>query len=253
MRFLLGAVGIAALLYAALCGALFFAQRSFLYLPPPVATRNPASSVTLPVDGADLVITVRAHRGPKALVYFGGNGEDVVASLDAFSRTFPDHALYLVDYRGYGGSSGQPSEEAIASDALRLFDVVRREHPDIALIGRSLGSGVAIRLAAERPATHLVLVTPYDSIAELAARRFPYVPVRWLLTDRYESFRYAPIIRVPTLLVGAADDEVIPRDSTERLLGRFAPGVATMTVIEHSGHNTWSNRPQHLATFRAAL
>ena len=177
----------------------------------------------------------------------------MTTALDSFSRTFSDHALFLVDYRGYGGSSGKPSEDAIQADAVRLFDLVRREHPDISLIGRSLGSGVAIRLAAQRPATHLVLVTPYDSIAELAASQFPFVPVRWLLTDRYESFRYAPAIRVPTRLLMADHDEVIPRDSTERLFARFAPGIATLAVIPRSGHDTISDRPQYLETLRAAL
>ena len=253
MRVVLWLVGIAVLLYAALCGALFASQRSFIYLPQPAVVRDPATSFTLPVDGATVVVNRREHAGPKALIYFGGNGEDVVTALDSFSRTFPDHALFLVDYRGYGGSSGKPSEEAIQADAVRLFDLVHREHPDIALIGRSLGSGVAIRLAAQRPATRLVLVTPYDSIAELAARQFPYVPVRWLLTDRYESFRHAPDIRIPTLLLMADRDEVIPRDSTERLFARFAPGIATLTTIARSGHNTISDRPQYLESLRAAL
>jgi pimeloyl-ACP methyl ester carboxylesterase len=202
---------------------------------------------------AGLAVVLYAALCGEALIYFGGNGEDVVTALDAFSKTFPDHAMYLVDYRGYGGSTGKPSEDAIQADAAAVFDRVRREHADIALIGRSLGSGVAIRLAAQRPAKRLVLVTPYDSIVELAAAQFPFVPVHWLLIDRYESFRYAPAITVATTLVMADRDEVIPRASTERLFSRFKPGIAVLRVIEGAGHNTISNKPEYLDILGAAL
>jgi pimeloyl-ACP methyl ester carboxylesterase len=139
------------------------------------------------------------------------------------------------------------------ADALALFDQVRTDHPDIALVGRSLGSGVAARLASERPASRLILVTPYDSIQELAARQFPYFPVRWLLTDKFESWRYAPVIRVPTLLLQAERDEVIPGASTERLHAAFARGVASRIVIRGAGHNTISDSPLYLDSIRSVL
>jgi pimeloyl-ACP methyl ester carboxylesterase len=177
----------------------------------------------------------------------------VSLNLPAFSSAFPDRALFLLHYRGYGGSSGKPSEDAIHSDALALFDRVHLEYSDIAVVGRSLGSGVAIRLAGQRPVSSLVLVTPYDSIQELAARQFPYLPIRWLLTDKFESWRYAPAIRVPTLLLAAANDEVIPRSSTERLYGAFSPGVASLKFIPGVDHNTISNSPLYLQEIRTTL
>jgi pimeloyl-ACP methyl ester carboxylesterase len=159
---------------------------------------------------------------------------------------FPRYALYALHYRGYGGSSGQPSEAMLHADALALFDKVRADHAEIALVGRSLGSGVALRLAARRPVSRLVLVTPYYSIVEIAARQFPYFPVRWLLTDRFESWRYAPAIRVPPLLVQAEFDEVIPADSTARLNAAFAEGVASLVVIPGAGHNTIDSTPRYV-------
>jgi pimeloyl-ACP methyl ester carboxylesterase len=189
----------------------------------------------------------------RSLIYFGGNAEDVSASLPSFSRAFPDYAIYLLHYRGYGGSAGKPSEQALHADARALFDKVHQDHPHIALVGRSLGSGVAVRLAAERPAARLVLVTPYDSIAEIAAQQFPYFPVRWLLTDKFESSRHAPAIRVPTLILQAEQDEVIPRASTERLNATFATGVAKLVVIRGTGHNSISDTAQYLDAMRAVL
>jgi pimeloyl-ACP methyl ester carboxylesterase len=243
---------IAAVVYMAACAALFFLQRSLIYFPQPGRAGNPASTMSLPVEGADLLVSVRLHNGPDALIYFGGNAEDVSASLPAFSRAFSDRAIYLLHYRGYGGSSGRPSEEAFQKDALALFDKVHAEHPNVVVVGRSLGSGVAIRLASQRPASRLILVTPYDSIGELAARQFPYFPVRWLLIDKYESGRYAPRITVPTLLVAAEHDEVIPRASTEKLYRRFARAVAVLKVIPGAGHNTISENPAYIEALRGA-
>lgn len=241
------------LAYAGICAVLFVFQRSLLYFPQPAALAAPASLLTLTLPDADLRVSVRPHDGPKALIYFGGNAEDVSLSLSAFAQAFPDRAVYLLHYRGYGGSSGKPTEENLHADALALFDKVRASHPDIAVVGRSLGSGVAVRLASRRPVARLALVTPYDSIAEIAAAQFPYFPVRWLLTDKFESWRHAPAIRVPTLLIAAGQDEVIPRASTERLLAGFGAGVASLMVMAGAGHNTVSSSADYWLALRGAL
>jgi hypothetical protein len=242
-----------AIVYVGLCAALFFFQRSILYYPQPRPHGETSATLPLSVDGAELVISVRAHEGPNAIVYFGGNGENVTYNLPSFSDAFPDHALYLMNYRGYGGSSGSPTEASISQDALALFDYVHARHPNVILMGRSLGSGVAIRLATQRPASRLVLITPYASIAELGAGQFPMFPVKWLIRDKYESFRYAPRIDVPTLLVVAEHDEIIPRASTDALYAAFRPGIATQRVIPNTGHNTISATPIYIEALQTAL
>ncbi|HEX3839061.1 MAG TPA: alpha/beta hydrolase [Steroidobacteraceae bacterium] len=242
-----------ATVYVGVCVAMFLCQRSLMYFPQPRAVTAANSTLLLPVPGVELTITVRPHSGPKAIIYFGGNGEDVSASLAGFSQAFPDHALYLLHYRGYGGSSGNPSEQANSSDAMALFRSVYAKHADVAVIGRSLGSGVAIRLARESPISHLILVTPFNSIEEIAAAQYPYVPVRWLLLDRYESWKYAPAVKAPTTIIAARNDEVIPRASTEKLLARFHPGIASMTVIDGVGHNDIGTKSEYLRTIQAAL
>ena len=167
---------------------------------------------------------MRPRPGAAAVLYFGGNAEDVSASLPQLAAAYPGHALYLMHYRGYGGSGGTPSEAALQADARALFDAVVKSHPDITLIGRSLGSGIAIDLAASRPARRLVLVTPYDSIENIAASQFRWLPVRLLLRDPYRSAAVAPRIAVPTVLVQAEFDTIIPAASTARLLAAFKPG-----------------------------
>lgn len=225
-------------LYAVMCLVLFLAQRSMIYYPQPRRFGTDASVMKLQVEGAQLEVSTRAAPVSEAVLYFGGNGEDVSGSMPDLAAAFPRHALYALHYRGYGGSTGKPTQDALFADALALFDKVHATHPSVTVIGRSLGSGVALHLASARPVARLVLVTPYDSIAGIAARQFPYFPVRWLLRDRYESFRYAPLVTAPTTIITAERDEIIPRDSTELLLTRFKPGVARQVVIASRGHNT---------------
>ena len=244
--------GVVGLIYVGLCVALFVFQRSLIYFPQPRATVGGATLLALPADGAPVLVTTRTRIGPNALIYFGGNAEDVSYSLPGLAGAFPDHALYLMHYRGYGGSAGKPSEGALVADALALFDKVHAEHPHCVVVGRSLGSGVAVHLASLRPVARLILVTPYDSLADLAAQQFPYVPVRWLLLDKFESWRYAPKVSAPTLVVAAEHDEVIPRRSTEALVQRFRAGVASFKLLSGTSHNTISESPQYLPALNAS-
>ncbi|WP_044871511.1 alpha/beta fold hydrolase [Pseudomonas sp. LFM046] len=252
-RSLITAVLLVLALYLGLGLALFIFQRSLIYFPQPRAIGGPDRLLMLPVTDQQVAVTVRPLASPKALIYFGGNAEDVSRSLPDFAEAFPDHALYLLHYRGFGDSSGKPSEEAIQQDALELFDKVHALHRDIAVVGRSLGSGVAIRLASQRPVAHLVLVTPYNSVLELAQHQFPIFPVRWMLQDKYESWRYARTLQVPTLVIAAERDEVIPRWSTEKLIRQFKPDVVRVEVIPGAGHNDIGERPEYLRLIRDGL
>jgi len=245
-RTMLTLAAVVALVYVGLCGALFVYQRKLIYFAQPRSPAGGATTLTLPVDGAQVLVTVVQRSGPNALLYFGGNAEDVSYSLPGLTSAFAEHAVYLLHYRGYGGSSGQPSEAALVADALVLFDKVRAEHANIVVVGRSLGSGVAVHLASLRPVARLVLVTPFDSLQDLAARQFAYFPVRWLLLDKFESWRYAQQVTVPTLVMAAEHDEVIPRKSTEALYQRFRAGVASFKVVAGTSHNTISESPDYV-------
>jgi pimeloyl-ACP methyl ester carboxylesterase len=252
-RTVLAFVAFALLVYVGLCAALFFFQRSLIYFPQPRSPGSNVATIALQADGHEVLVTTRAHAGPDALVYFGGNAEDVSWNLPDLSRAFPEHAIYLMHYRGYGGSGGAPSEAALFADALALFDRVHAQHPNVVAIGRSLGTGVAVHLASVRPVQRLVLVTPYDSLADIAAGRFPMFPVRWMLRDRFESRTYAPKVSAPTLLIGAEHDEVVPLRSAELLVTRFRPGVARLVVLPGTGHNTVSDHPRYLPLLRGTL
>lgn len=245
LRVLSGLVILAMTLYFVVCVALFVYQRSLIYYPQPMGNRTSGEVLNLQVGTQTVAISTNPRPGPSAVIYFGGNAEDVSREIPGLSRAFPSSAIYSLQYPGYGSSSGTPSEKAIFADALTLFDHVKVKHPDVVVIGRSLGSGVAVWVASQRPLKRLVLVTPFDSLADAAANQFPYLPVRWLLHDRYESGKYAASVTVPVRILVAADDEIIPRVSSDRLSTRFRQGIASRIVIPGVGHNTIQNSPEY--------
>ena len=241
--------------YIGFCIALYTMQRSFQYFPTPRRLGPTQLAGTFQSGDALLQLTVRPHAGPGAVLYFGGNGEDVSSSVAPLMAAFPEREIVMLHYRGYGGSAGRPTESDITADAAGLFDKVHAEHPDVIVIGRSLGTGVAARLASTRPVARLVLVTPYDSLLGIAERQFPYFPVKYLLIDKYESWRYVPAIKVPVLILAAEKDEVIPTASTEALRARFPPGQVTTVMVPGASHNTIGDDPLYvrsLAAFDAA-
>jgi pimeloyl-ACP methyl ester carboxylesterase len=238
------------LVYVALCGALFVFQRSLIYFPQPGSADSGGVNMTLESGGERLQVSIRPRGGRRALTYFGGNAEDVSLNMASFASAFPNDAIYLLNYRGYGGSTGNPSERALFADGLALFDRVHADHPDVEVIGRSLGSGVAVYVASQRPVERLVLVTPYDSLAAIAAAQYPFVPVSWLLRDKFESGKYAPRVSAPTTIVAAENDEVIPKASTETLRSRFREGLVSYYVVPGVGHNTISASAEYLRLLR---
>lgn len=250
-RLLVAALLTPPLLYAGAVVMLYVHQRKVLYNPVP---RGNLGVPTMPLRArdADVLVSIRPHEGPKAVVYFGGKSEDVSANVPALAMAYDDCSIYALHYRGFGGSGGSPTEPDIIADALALFDTVRKRHPDIIVVGRSLGSGVAIQVAAQRRCRRLVLVTPYDSIADVAATHFRAFPARWILHDRYQSWLVAPRIRTPTTVIIAENDAVIPLAHTQRLLAHFVPGVAHAVVLEGEDHGSFLYKPAYFEALRSA-
>jgi dienelactone hydrolase len=178
------------------------------------------------------------------VIYFGGNAEEVSWMLDAVGDPVrgetPGIAWLLVNYRGYGLSEGSPSEAALVADALALYDFAAAQlvvDPQrIVAFGRSLGSGVAVALAAQRPVRAVVLVSPFDSLASVAKHHYPYLPVDWLLRHPFDSIALAPALRQPLLCFIAERDEVIPPAHSERLFAAWG-GAKRKVALAGAGHN----------------
>lgn len=250
---ILGLVGAIAAVYLLLCAWVYATQRGQIYFPTPERSHARAEALWIDSEGERIKVWAVRRPGPHAMIYFGGNADDAAGHVDAFADALPGHSIYLVNYRGYGGSTGRPSEAGLVADAVAVFDQVRRAHPDIAVVGRSLGSGIAVQLALARPVAGLVLVTPFDSLVNLARTYFGWLPVGLLLRDRYESARRAAAITAPVLMVIAADDEIIPQARAEALAGSFRPEQLEVVVVPGVGHNTLDLSPQYLRSVRDFL
>jgi uncharacterized protein len=224
------------LLWGVVCVIMYFLQDRLLYHPVGELDRPGVEALRLKSGDASIKVWVLHPNAGPALIYFGGNSEDVGANLHDFAAEFPDRALYLVNYRGYGGSTGHPREAALSGDAEMVYDWVAAHHDRIVVMGRSLGSGIATALASHRPVAGVVLVTPYDSIVNVAADRYPWLPVRLLLKDAYDSVSRIGRVNAPVLVLVAQDDKSIRRPRTDALIAAIAPGMGRTVVVPGAIH-----------------
>lgn len=232
--------------YAALVGLAYASQRKLLY-PAPQPPREPDRGhgelirTSTPSGREVVALWVKGDLGRPTVVHFHGNGEqlaDVGSLAGALGRAGCN--VLAVEYPGYGLASGQEPSEGALYEAAEGALVYLRERLGVpvektTLMGQSLGSGVAAEMARRGRGARLVLLSPYTSIPEVAARVVPVLPGRLLVRDRFATAEKAPEIRVPTLIVHGEKDELIPV-SMGRALGRRFPQV-TVEVIAEAHHN----------------
>jgi len=173
------------------------------------------------------------------VLYFGGNAEDIsLTGLEIANRA--DANFVLMNYRGYGESQGKPSQSALFNDALSIYDSLVDSTPHngkVVVFGRSLGSGVGVYLGSRRKIDAAVLVTPYDSIRNVAQRHFPWLPVSLLLRHSFDSIALASSLDIPALFLVAELDQVVPTEHAQRLLDRWA-GSKRWVTIKGASHNS---------------
>ncbi len=249
-----------------------YVERALMYhpngerVPPAKEGLEGVEDLTLETpDGERLVAWYSpARAGQPTLLYFHGNGGTLGARADRLAGYREmGRGFLIMSYRGYSGSTGSPSEARNVADAKLAYDTLRGfgvAADDIILYGESLGSGVAVQVAAEKPAAGIVLDAPYTSILDVAERCYPYLPSRMLMRDRYDTMKYLPRVTIPMLVIHGEQDEVIPV-AMGREVAAKAPGpseIATFAGAGHSDHynygsfeavNAWidrlrSSRPQ---------
>ena len=190
-------------------------------------------------DGLDLHAGWIAPRdGLPTLVAFHGNGENWQSSVATLRKvTQAGYGLLAAEYRGYDGNPGTPSEEGLYLDgrAALNFAATQGVAPDnVVLVGGSLGSGVAVQLATEIPARALILVAPFDSLTDTAARALPWLPVRSLLGRRYDNIAKIGRLDLPVLIVHGDEDSVVLLEQAQRLAAGLPE--ADLVVREGQGH-----------------
>ncbi|HZM35494.1 MAG TPA: alpha/beta family hydrolase [Burkholderiales bacterium] len=254
---LVSLVQIAAVVAIGVPLVMYLAQDRLIFMPQPLTEasrlriQNDFPSVeSLFIQGED---GTRLHawygKGEPLVLYFGGNAEEVSWMLGEGPRRLPGTGWLLVDYRGYGASEGSPSEKALVDDALRWYDRVSKDSRKIYVFGRSLGSGVAVQLAAARPVAGVILIAPYDSLAAVGQHHYPFLPVGMLLRHRFDSVSLAPQIKAPLLCLVAERDEIIPAARSRALYEAWAAGK-TWVELKDAGHNSTDGSPQFWASIR---
>ena len=250
------AIGLPLVVYLAQDALIFYRQPLSEARRADVAKRFPAVQEFFlkTEDGTKLHAWHVKSPGPLVL-YFGGNAEEVSWMLDEVGAA-PGVSWLLMDYRGYGASEGAPSERALVADAKTLYDhAVKLPGVDakrVYAFGRSLGSGVAVALAAERPLAGVILATPFDSLAAVAKRYYWYLPVDWMLKHRFDSNALAPNLKQPLLCLISERDEVIPPVHGERLFDAWG-GPKRKVVLAESGHNSTDAHPLFWSSIREFL
>jgi uncharacterized protein len=239
---------LAAFAYAVLVGVMYFAQRALLYpgatmalalsgSPPHPAWGENATIETS--DGERLhALHAAAQDGRPTILFFLGNA-DRAANYGFLAETLAARGIGLLalSYRGYPGSTGSPSEEGLLTDGLAAFDwLAARSSGGIVVLGQSLGSGVAVYTAAERPALGVILVSAYTSIQSLAAAHYPFLPARLLVKDTFRSDLRIGKVRQPKLFIHGRRDEIIPLSFGEALFAQ-APEPKEMLVYDAYEHN----------------
>ena len=219
---------VAAAGYGALLALMYVFQRSLMYFPdnkrtPPALAGLPQAEevVLVSSDGEKLIAWhVPPRAGKKLVIYFQGNAGGLDLRAERFGRLTADGTgLLALCYRGYGGSTGSPSEAGLIRDAFAAYDFAIARHPaaGIVLWGESLGTGVAVALAAERDVGGVILDAPFSSIADVGAAAYPFAPVRWLIKDSFHSDRRIARLRAPLLIRHGEGDAVVPIRFGERL------------------------------------
>ncbi len=245
---------LAVIVYAGACWFLHAKQRQMIYYGWTTTVDAAGTDFELKRPDATLRGWVVNPGKPAPILYFGGNAERVEANREDFARMFPGRSVYLVAYRGYGASTGEPSQAVLVPDALAVFDEVQRRHPGerIAVVGRSLGSGIASQVAAQRPVERLALITPFDSMVGAAKSHYPFFPVDWLLDERYESAKALQRFSRPILIVHAGRDEVVPEVCTQRLIAALPTAPKTLRIAT-ADHNDITNHPEFDAALSAFM
>lgn len=249
-------------LYLAILALVFAFQARLLFPAGAVGGAGPlpAGAERLSLDTADgnrlhgVHIRPSAQRSGTLVLGFGGNGWNADTAAAYLHGLFPEADVVTFHYRGYRPSTGSPAAAALLADAPLVHDlaVARLRPARTVAVGLSVGSGVAAGLAPLRPLDGLILVTPFDSLGKVAAGQFPWLPVRWLFRHEMKAAEWLSASTVPTAIIAAERDTLIPAPRTDGLR-RAVARLAYDRTIPAAGHNDIYDRPEFRAAMKEAL
>jgi fermentation-respiration switch protein FrsA (DUF1100 family) len=248
MDFILAIIAFLSIAYLLVVGVMFIVQRHMIYHPvrhlgvPESYGFIRAKQIELPTDDGH---TIKAWYTPpttrqETIVYFHGNRGNIgnrAHKLIAFAKE--GYGVLAVSWRGFGGSTGKPSERGLLKDAHTAIKWLHIPHEQMILYGESLGSGVAVQMATEYPVSLIMLEAPYASIRGRAQELYPWLPVHYILRDHFDSISHISKIKSPLLIIHGENDEVMPVSHSKRLF-EAAPDPKRMVLYPHVHHTDFS-------------
>lgn len=236
------------IIFALFCIVARLLHRYFLYMPDRARVDPREAGVTgveeivfKSANGKRLIAWYRpAEQGKRTLLYFPGNSGNVAARAGKIRAMAADgFGVFIVNYRGYGGSASRPTEKRLVRDAVSAYDTLRGlgvPPRDIVVYGESLGTGVATQLCQQREAEALVLESPFTSVVDVGKLAWPLLPLHQIMVDQYRTIDRIDSLHVPLFIVHGGRDAVIPLDMARRVF-HTANEPKTLTVIPRAGHN----------------
>ncbi len=233
--------------YVAAVVVLYVFQRALLYPAPQTTRADPAGAgfpeaqenILETSDGEKVIVWhVPPKDGKPVVLFFHGNGEVLAWRVPRFRAIIADGTgLVALSFRGYGGSSGKPTESGLLNDGAAAYAFAAARYPSERIVpwGYSLGTGVAVAIAASKPVGKLVLEAPYTSVSDVGAGLFWYMPVRWLMWDSFRSDERIAAVKVPLLIIHGEQDSVVPVRLGRRLYDR-APGPKRFVPFPQGTH-----------------
>jgi fermentation-respiration switch protein FrsA (DUF1100 family) len=243
-KILAGVVGV----YLLVALVTYMGQRRLMYFPDTARTLpaqaglpNVSERVLNTPDGARIVVWYgKAKPGQPTLLYFHGNGGSLADRAERFRRFMGQGwGVYMMAYRGYAGSTGYPTEANNVADARLAYGALVQEGvlpESIIVYGESLGTNLATRVASEKVSAGLILEAPYTSVLDIALTDYPFLPVRLLLSDRYETDKVLPQVKVPLLIIHGKEDGIIPVSMAQKL-AKLANEPKRLVIFPEGDHS----------------
>lgn len=241
-------VAIVTFMYLSICGYLYFNQENLLFHPnrksfsevqkllkehPEFDTINLTMHDGINISG--YLANKQSHSKVPLVIYFEGNTKEVSYLMDK-KQYFDNAVVALMNYRGWGLSEGKSTEQTMFSDAVEIYDKLKK-HPNIdttniIVIGRSMGTGVATYLSSQRKVSSTILITPYDSMIDVAQEMYPFVPIFMIIKHPFESYKYAQSVKNNMLALIAQNDVVIPPQHAFNLMKAWNGHTSYLEVKE---------------------
>ncbi len=222
------------------------------YVPQNTYINNNIESLSFTTkEGTKLEGAFINNKSGSLVIYFGGNSENVKNTMGILSE-IRSHDFISLNYRGFGQSGGEPSQQNIYSDALQIYEYFKDRYKSISLMGRSLGTATAVYVAANKKTDNLLLITPFDSVVNVAQDRYMVFPIKLLIEHPFDSQKHMKNVTAPVSILMAQDDKVVPNINTLNLK-KDITNLKLFRVVENTDHNKIIKNKKLIDFIKAAL